>query len=117
MFDYTILSSQPPAALPPKPTLPLLLQFPTVTGRINIIKEIGTHYEMLGILLLNDKTGETIATITNDCQRKALDINRVVLTRWIQGQGKQPVTWDTLVEVLNSIDLCELARTIDNTLH
>ena len=72
---------------------------------------------MLGILLLNDDTGETIATITNDCQKKALDINREVLRRWIHGQGRQPVTWDTLVGVLNSIELSELARTIENRLN
>ena len=71
---------------------------------------------MLGIMLLNDETGEIIATITNDCQKKALDINHEVLKRWIQGQGRQPVSWDTLVGVLNSIELSELACTIQNRL-
>ena len=81
------------------------------------MKQIGEHYEDLGILLLNDETGEKVAAIMNDCHMKASDINREVLKRWIQGQGKQPVAWDTLVEVLNSIDLHELAHTIENSLH
>ena len=72
---------------------------------------IPTHYETLGILLLNDETGAITAAIMNDCQMKALNINREVLKRLIRGQGKQPVAWDTLVEVLNSTDLHELAHT------
>ena len=35
-----------------------------------------------------------------------------VLQEWIAGQGKQPVSWDTLIEVLEDVGLGVLAGDI-----
>ena len=77
---------------------------------------IGTYYEMLGTLLLNDDTGAKIAAIVDKHQRNASKINNQILQQWLQGGGRQPVTWNTLVGVLRSIKLSELANTIENVL-
>ena len=37
------------------------------------------------------------------------EINVEVLQEWVEGRGKQPVTWDTLVNVLCDTRLTELA--------
>ena len=99
-----------------RPTLPLLLKFPSNAGNVNVMEQIGTNYKMLGTLLLNDDTGELSAAIIKQCQMNALDINYHILQKWIQGRGSQPVTWDTLVEVLRSISLSELANAIESAL-
>ena len=36
-----------------------------------------------------------------------------VLRQWINGRGKQPVIWKTLIEVLHDIELSTLAREIE----
>ena len=80
------------------------------------MERVGTNYEMLGTLLLNDDTGAKTAAIVEEYQRNAFKINYKVLQQWIQGQGRLPVTWDTLVGVLRSINLSELASTIESAL-
>ena len=71
---------------------------------------------MLGPLLLNDTSGAITTAITQQFLNNAFDINFEILTRWIQGAGRAPVTWNTLVEVLKSIALAELAREINDSL-
>ena len=120
-------SSQPPQPAHPQkhdiapkkhdwPSLPLLLEFPSNAGNVNVMECIGTNYEILGTLLLNDNTGAITAAIVDECRRNAFRINYQILQQWIQGRGRQPVTWDTLVGVLRSIKLSELASTIENVL-
>ena len=99
-----------------RPSLPLLLEFPSNAGKVNIMECIGTRYKMLGILLLNDEIGARTAAIIKECHQNAFDINHEILQKWIQGQGRQPITWDTLVGVLKSISLSELANTIESSL-
>ena len=71
---------------------------------------------MLGTLLLNDDTGDITDAIIDECRENASRINRKILQQWIQGKGRQPVTWDTLVGVLRRINLSELASTIESAL-
>ena len=44
----------------------------------------------------------------SDCEQTCLEI----LREWLAGRGKQPITWKTLIEVLDDIELCTLAREI-----
>ena len=77
-----------------------------------MLDQIGTHYKKLGILLLNDTTGTVTQAIINQYHHNASEINMEILQRWIQGRGKLPVEWATLIEVLKHIELTELAREI-----
>ena len=49
----------------------------------------------------------------SDCEQSAMEI----LEDWIAGRGKQPVTWNTLIEVLYDIELSTLAREIETVKH
>ena len=77
---------------------------------------MGTEYEMLGIILLKDKDGSTVAQIVSDCHYQSAAIVRKILTVWVQGGGKQPVTWKTLTDTLKVIGLIELASDIEQAL-
>ena len=79
---------------------------------INIIEQIGSHYRMLGPLLLNDDTGIITDDIAKKFSKNAFDINFEILKRWIRGMNITPVTWETLVAKLKSIRLTELTRKI-----
>ena len=100
-----------------KPTLTELLSFETVSGAtVDITEKVGTEYAKLGLWLLEDKDGSKIEQIESDCHYKSAVIIRKILTRWVRGEGKQPVTWKTLIEVLNIIKLTELASSIQTAL-
>lgn len=83
---------------------------------MNIIKRIGTNYKAFGTQLLNDENYATTGAIAKEFQNNAFEINFEVLVQWIQGKGRHPVTWKTLVEVLKDIDP-ELAKEIEICLH
>ena len=97
-----------------QPTVALqqLICFKTRSGRINILEQIGTHYRELGILLLDDTTGAVTKAITEHYNYDATNIIIEIFEKWIQGKGKLPVEWDTLIEVLNDIGLSELVNKI-----
>ena len=42
-------------------------------------------------------------------------INMEILREWVNGRGKQPVSWATLTEVLRDVELSVLARDIDDS--
>ena len=93
-----------------------LLSFPGKSGNIiNIPEQIGTKYRMFGILLLNDKGGAEVSAIIKEYHKDAAEINLEILRRWIEGKGK-PLGWDTLINVLQNIQLGTLASDIKDGL-
>ena len=76
---------------------------------------MGTNFEMLGIILLEDEDGSTVAQII-ECKRQPAAIVLKILTVWVQGGGKHPVTWKTLTDTLKVIGLIELASGIEQAL-
>lgn len=99
------------------PELTDIVSFKTSSGeRIQILDQIGTHYSNFGILLLNDKNGAVVRYITYEHSSKAVAINRDILERWLAGEGKQPATWATLIDVLEDVQLNVLAETIKKNL-
>ena len=95
------------------PTLIECVRFRGRERRINIPQEIGIKYYNFGLLLLEDDTGARIQSIAHEHRDNAEQINTEVLQQWINGRGKQSVTWKTLIEVLHDIELSKLAREIE----
>lgn len=98
------------------PTLPQLLHFKTTHGSINVAERIGRRYKAFGALLLEDAAGSYIAAIEMESHHNVYDINFIILLRWLQGMGRLPVTWDTLIEVLRVAGLSTLAQDLQNNL-
>ena len=95
--------------------MPELIHFKTRSGSINILEQIGSRYEQLGVMLLEDTTGAVTEAIIK-CSHDASEINLHIFKQWIQGKGKKPIEWSTLIEVLNDIGLSKLANEIEHTL-
>lgn len=96
-----------------RPTLTELVCFQNGTTSINIPQQIGTKYLQFGILLLNDSTGDRVDSIKHEHSQHAENINIQILQEWIKGNGKEPVSWKTLTEVLRKIGLSRLATEIE----
>lgn len=85
-----------------------MLKFPGRSGEINIPRTIGTNYLTFGILLLCDEDGTKVDAVAE--KHGALGI----LKSWVQGEGQQPVTWRTLVQVLKDSNFTALAEEIED---
>ena len=72
------------------------------------------HYTEFGIALLDDSNAVRVRAMEWKHMRDAKQINMEILQEWVKGSGKQPVTWDTLIDALYDIDieLTELALEI-----
>lgn len=98
------------------PAFTELRNFPARDESIDIAAEVGTDYELFGTLLLEDKSGSKVKTIDKGKRGDAVDITAEILRLWLQGKGKQPVTWQTLIECLQDMKLNVLASKIKSGL-
>ena len=96
-----------------QPTLIECVKFQGREKIINIPREIGVNYKKFGLFLLEDDTGANIDSIAHKHINDAEKINMEVLQQWINGEGKHPVTWTTLIQVLRDIELTVLAGEIE----
>ena len=103
-----------PLVLSAKPTLPMLTFLPTRSGDgIKIIQRIGVKFRTLGTLLLADDDGAKTEAMIVSHHHQPADITRGILSSWLNGGGRKPVTWDTFIAVLHQVDLQELAQDIE----
>ena len=93
------------------PSIHTLLHYDTGDGHINIPQHIGVKYQEFGIMLL-DTDYSYIEVLERQYLRDAVQINSRILQDWLNGKGKHPKTWATLIEVLVSIELSTLANII-----
>ena len=92
------------------PTLTELMNF----GRdnVDIIEQIGDKYHTFGVKLLDDKTGSRMRALERQLHNNPEDINNEILIRWINGEGREPRNWATLVVVLQECKLATLSDKI-----
>ena len=83
--------------------------------QLKVPQEIGIKYKDFGTFLLNDDTGNLVNSIETACQQIPENINKKILEEWLAGRGKQPCTWETLIEVLKVCELNTLAKRIQDT--
>ena len=99
-----------------KPTLLKLLKFPSNCSSphcINIASRIGKDYWKFGLFLLDDDDGHIVDAITYNYHHDGIEMMTLkIVQKWIEGAGRKPVTWSTLVQVLYDIQLNQLAGEI-----
>ena len=110
---YTYISSFLACSFTGRPTLPELLRFIRADKeKINIAKEVGDEYKCFGTLLLEDDNGQKVTSMESKHHSDPSKINTRILQEWLNGKGKQPITWTTLVEVMHDTGLSTLANDI-----
>ena len=81
--------------------------------QLRLFERIVGKLQRFGTLLLEDETGDKVLAIEQD-EKKTERMCREICRQWLEGKGKQPVTWSTLINVLDQIKLRELATDIQS---
>ena len=97
------------------PTLDTLRHFPVKDHFIDIAKKIATDYKLFGTQLLKDSDGNEVRIIEMK-HGDPVDITVEILEQWLQGKGKMPATWQTLIKCLRDTGLNVLADIIESSL-
>ena len=97
------------------PTLDALRHFPVKDRFIDIAKKIATDYKLFGTQLLKDSDGNEVRIIEMK-HGDPVDITVEILKQWLQGKGRKPVTWQTLVKCLQDTNLNVLADDMESSL-
>ena len=79
---------------------------------INIPLEICLMFYPFGTLLLDADSWARVNSIVFKHKEDVQQINKDILQQWIEGKGKKPVTWKTLIDVLKDVELTALAEDI-----
>lgn len=90
-------------------TLPVLVQK-------NVPAKIGVNFYKLGLLLLEDDYGNKTDAIVEAHSNNPEMIAIKIFQKWINGDGKTPATWATLIQVLKDLKMNRLCRDIENSL-
>ena len=85
-------------------------------GSVDIVEKIGTDYKHFGTLLLNDIDGSKVNNIEMSKRGNPVGITAEILEQWLQGRGRMPVTWQTLIKCLRDMKMIVLADGIESTL-
>ena len=72
-----------------------------------MVEKVSTNWEELALALRFD--GEVIRAVERNQHFQVEAACRTILQRWLDGEGLQPVTWETLVEALVDIEHGALA--------
>ena len=81
---------------------------------VKVIKGVADKWKQFAMRLhfeFND-----IRRIEKDNHHQQVDACLNVVGEWLSGEGRQPVTWRTLITVLNEIELSELAKDLEAAL-
>ena len=95
-----------------QPTMQDLIAFSTIGGTLNIPERISTKYRQFGVILLEDGEGTIVDGIAHKNFNNPEEINVDILTQWLRGKGRKPVTWRTMINTLEEIGLKTMADDI-----
>ena len=78
-----------------------------------IIKTIAKDWKDFGYLLNFDETGRTIDCIAKENQLRPIDCCTHMMREWLEGRGRQPATWATLIDLLKDAEINDLAQQLE----
>ena len=83
---------------------------------MDIVAQIAPDYEAFGTFLLDDEIGHKVRNIEITEHGDSLRITVEILRQWLQGKGRIPVTWQTLIACLRDSHLNVIANAVERTL-
>ena len=93
------------------PTLHQIDHLEGSTETITIIRTVASEWRQIATRL---KFGHhDISRIEKDNPRDCRDACRQMFSEWLDGNGRKPITWKTLVNVLEESEHCRLARKLE----
>lgn len=112
-FQTTAASSR--CGVLPRGNKTLIIEPPNMLllQNLNMFQRISTDSFQFGTNLLEDKGGNKMNNINHD-ERQIENINRRILQQWLDGKGRKPITWNTLISVLSEVGLLTLTEDISS---
>ena len=102
MFGITCVPPNCFLASDSEPRLAELITLKTRKGeRVNIIEYLAPQWKQFGLCLDFDRTGRQLDLIEAEQSHRAVACCREMFKHWLEGNGVQPVTWRTLIELLD----------------
>jgi hypothetical protein len=99
------------------PTIAQLLLLKTASGgKIRIISRLAPCWRDLGYIMNFDPTGAEIESIEQKYRGDPKDCCRAMFQHWLNGNGKRPCSWGTLIELLEDCDQQALLEEIQAAL-
>ena len=84
------------------------------TGKkIEIINTIAPKWKAFGIHFDFDEQGHTLDRIDNNHPNDATAGCTAMMKKWLEGEGRQPATWATLIELLKDAKYNDLAHQLE----
>ena len=77
---------------------------------MDIITAITQDWKNFGIYFDFDETGRTLNCIAKDYHYHSIDCCTQMMTEWLEGSGRQPATWATLIDLLKDAEMNDLAQ-------
>lgn len=101
-----------------RPKLAQLKFLPSTNGdKLSIINEVASKWEGIGVLMDFDDTGTQLELIRRSRGDRSPESCCLALFQyWLQGNGKGPHTWVTVIELLEDVGHRELARKLKTEL-
>ena len=99
-----------------EPTLTELYQLKSASGKVQVIMGVAPCWYDLGILLNFDKSGTQLEIIKAEYHSEPVPCCRAMFQYWLNGNGRGPHSWRTLIELLEDSNLEVLAREVRNAL-
>jgi hypothetical protein len=72
-----------------------------------VIKQAAAKWESVATSLYFES--HDITRIKRDIHYQSIDACRTVFIEWLEGNGRKPTTWNTVIKALEEADLSELA--------
>ena len=97
------------------PSLAALRLMKTPDGRrIEIIKTVAPMWWAVGDLLDFDRSGKTMDTIYGEEYQRGGEeaVCRKMFQLWLDGKGRKPVSWATLLDIMEDSPFKELAQIV-----
>ena len=74
---------------------------------VKVIEQAAAKWEKVATRLYFES--HDISRIRKDYHQQTIEACRTVFIEWLQGKGRKPTTWDTVIKALEEADLSELA--------
>ena len=95
----------------------LLGSLKTKSGdRVNIIHQVAPQWQDFATNLDFDPNGNTMKVIDRKHHGDPEDCCREMMQTWLKGKGRQPATFELLMEILKECDLIVLAEQVEDAI-
>ena len=81
---------------------------------VKIIEHVAPRWRAVATRLHFE--GHIIQRITKDHSSSCTDACRTVFIEWLDGRGRKPVTWETLIKVLKEAGFSEAASDLEHVI-